>query len=341
MGIVLQRLRAGPYREVDPAAYPAAFVHAVDWPEVEDLGKKFRWRLVPDVPVRLFDPWSREQYELDPDSDPDDIVLNLARYDMIAEGLEEGFVFPPILVAANGFVLDGYHRLAAMHERDPTATTDVLWAYSKTADTNPRIPLSTPLAFSTQGSRDGSLYITLYDPTQLGPYREHVPLGEYLEPAILGWMHLWPEYRGFRKVAFSSARHGHGPTLYELAFEIGRREGWEVMPGEEISDAAMEVWRQFAERSDVRMEELPPDLRLYDVEHLDSGATMAVPLRGFSAAERRGQSFVRGLERKSGLSRDTILHAVYEAGHRLIGRIQAERRNPTNLAAVKARMLAY
>jgi len=127
MTTVLQRLRVGPYREVDASLYPEAFATAVDWPEVEEW-YAYRWRHVPGVPVRIFSPSSREDYETDPDLTEEEALRNLERYDMIADGLAMGFVFPPILVD---------ERLAAMHDRDPEATTDVLWAYSRAPAPNP------------------------------------------------------------------------------------------------------------------------------------------------------------------------------------------------------------
>jgi len=225
-------------------------------------------------------------------------------------------------------------------------------------DRNPKIPLRSPLAFSTHRGPGNALHITLYDPTALKPYASKLHgvdtlIRDYMAPAILGWMALWPGGHYFRKVAFVSARPGYGPTVYELAFEIARRLGFRVMPGEELSDAAQTVWRRFAERADVRMEELPPDLKIYDVEYLDAGAAMAVPLRGFDAAWRRGQDFVRKLQRESGLSRDFVLEGISDAGDRLYELMQQEsnpviaaehggrRGNPDeSIGATKSRLLA-
>lgn len=187
-------------------------------------------------------------------------------------------------------------------------------------DINPKAKLRAPIAFSER--RTDSLNVTLYTPRLLSRYAKERDLVGYLDPMVLGHITLDAEDEGVRQVGFVSALSGYGPAMYEIALELARREDWRLAPGEEVSTDAAEVWRRFAERSDVDMEELPVELRIHKVDYLDASAVLRAPLRGFDAALRRGDAFVEKLKQQTDLSRTKIIDAIDEAGWNLYERMQ-------------------
>jgi len=71
---------------------------------------------------------------------------------------------------------------------------------------------------------------------------------------------------GFWSIRGSSAEHGYGPLLYDLALEcVGLLSGKGLHSDSHVSTEAGEVWRHYASaRLDVKSEILPPELRLGD-----------------------------------------------------------------------------
>ncbi len=103
------------YREVIEASEPW---DPIQWPEDHN------WFLIKDVPLSLFEDVSiRDIADVD---DPDEQAEHRDRYQYIVDLLKAGEDPWPVIVASNGLILDGYHRLAAMRTLSWITTVDVL-----------------------------------------------------------------------------------------------------------------------------------------------------------------------------------------------------------------------
>jgi len=111
---------------VDPKSYADLIQKAVTFPEFKSPSK-YTWNLIRGVPIAYLNPGTRVDYELDPESDDEEVGENLARYDRLVELLvHEGKKPWPVVVGQDGEVIDGYHRLAVLSDHGAEAV-DVLW----------------------------------------------------------------------------------------------------------------------------------------------------------------------------------------------------------------------
>ena len=102
------------YKEVIEASEPW---DPIQWPEDHD------WFLIQDVPLSLFEDVSIR--DIEDVEDPYERREHRERYQYIVDLLKAGDPPWPVIVGSNGFIIDGYHRLAAMRTlRRPTV--DVL-----------------------------------------------------------------------------------------------------------------------------------------------------------------------------------------------------------------------
>ena len=131
MGKVAQYLRAAKDKTpVDPSAYREIFRASAKFEETRHP-KKYKWMLVRDVPIAIFQPPSLDDYTSDPDVTEEEMDENVERYNYLYKLLIERGEKPwPVVVAPEGLVLDGYHRLAVLFDAD-RETVDVLWAASR------------------------------------------------------------------------------------------------------------------------------------------------------------------------------------------------------------------
>jgi hypothetical protein len=122
--LLLLRKRAKP---VDIGAFAHVLKASEPWPEIvtPDL---WSWRLARNVPIKLLEPPTEDDWRMDPAVDDDEVEENISRYETIKGILKAGGGLWPIVVSEAGFILDGYHRLAAAYSLNPKATVDVLWA---------------------------------------------------------------------------------------------------------------------------------------------------------------------------------------------------------------------
>ena len=97
---------------VDPDDYKEVLDMSEAWPETRER-HKYNWFLQQAVPLDTLPAPSPEDWELDPDLDEDEIEENVQRYEDIRALLEQGAALWPVVVDEHGFVLDGYHRMAA------------------------------------------------------------------------------------------------------------------------------------------------------------------------------------------------------------------------------------
>ena len=91
--------------------------------------KRFRWYLVRNVPLDLFNPLTlADFYDIMDGADEEDVEQDVDRYKSIHRSIvtQEQPVWP-VVVSEDGVVLDGYHRLAVLNDADRKAV-DVLWA---------------------------------------------------------------------------------------------------------------------------------------------------------------------------------------------------------------------
>jgi hypothetical protein len=117
---------------VDPARYAGLVAKAVKFPEFSSPSK-YTWDLVRDVPIHYLNPGSRIDYEMDPESDDEEVGENVARYDRLVDLLVYQGKRPwPIVVGQDGEVIDGYHRLAVLSDNG-AESVDVLWVRPKRA----------------------------------------------------------------------------------------------------------------------------------------------------------------------------------------------------------------
>jgi hypothetical protein len=90
---------------------------AIEWPENHE------WFLLKNVPMKVFKHISIK--EIAAVEDPDERREHRERYRYILDLLKNGEEPWPVIVADNGLILDGFHRLAALNTlRKPTV--DVL-----------------------------------------------------------------------------------------------------------------------------------------------------------------------------------------------------------------------
>jgi len=121
-----------PRRKVraDPKSYADLIQKAVKFPEFKSPSK-YTWDLIRGVPIGYLHPGTRVDYELDPESDDEEVGENLARYDRLVDLLvHEGKKPWPVVVGQDGEVIDGYHRLAVLSDHG-TEAVDVLWVRPK------------------------------------------------------------------------------------------------------------------------------------------------------------------------------------------------------------------
>jgi hypothetical protein len=78
----------------------------IKWPQDHD------WSLIEDVPLGIFSDVSVAAIAAV--EDPDERKEHRERYRHIRDLLKAGEEPWPVIVASNGMILDGYHRLAAM-----------------------------------------------------------------------------------------------------------------------------------------------------------------------------------------------------------------------------------
>ncbi len=91
------------YEEIIESAEPW---DPIRWPENHD------WFMIRDVPLDLFKDVSvRDIADV---TDPEDRKEHREQYRYIKDLLEKGETPWPVIVGDNGFIIDGYHRLAAM-----------------------------------------------------------------------------------------------------------------------------------------------------------------------------------------------------------------------------------
>ncbi len=91
------------YREIIESSEPW---DPIQWPENHD------WFMIQNVPMDLFKDVSvREIADVE---DPGERQEHRERYRYIMEMLKKGEKPWPVIVGENGFIIDGYHRLAAM-----------------------------------------------------------------------------------------------------------------------------------------------------------------------------------------------------------------------------------
>jgi hypothetical protein len=113
-----------------PAEFPRSFRDAADFEEVL-RPSDWSWVFLPDVPVALLGPASEADYESELELEQDEMAQeSLDRYHECQDAVLNGVRFAPVLIDMGGAVIDGNRRLAALHDADPAATVDVLWAKS-------------------------------------------------------------------------------------------------------------------------------------------------------------------------------------------------------------------
>lgn len=108
-------------------AYPRSFADAFSFEET-DRPSDWEWTFIPDVPTSDLDPATEADYVLQAEKDAEDGEQSLDRYYACAEAVADGAKFAPILVDKFGVIIDGNHRVAALHDADDASTVDVLWA---------------------------------------------------------------------------------------------------------------------------------------------------------------------------------------------------------------------